>query len=152
MAATRRTQRPSQPHSVMSPDWRLPEHRREVTRDEIREALTLATQAFAQYALDTDAPAPDAVAGFVDGFIQDARLRRERARGNDGPQGMRGPYDLLTVMSAFGWVGNTHYCPGCMNEFWADAGQHEPDCPTLRDIMDDMRRGLADFDESGMKA
>jgi len=64
--------------SVCAP---LPECRalcdRVVAEVELRfDAMTLATEAFAQYAMATNTPPPDAVADFESGFIQDARLRQ----------------------------------------------------------------------------
>lgn len=43
-----------------------------------KEALRVATEAFAQYALGTNAPPAEAVDGFVEGFIQQAQMRRLR--------------------------------------------------------------------------
>lgn len=43
------------------------------------DALNLATTAFAQYALGIDDPPSYLVADFVDGFLQDAELRRVAA-------------------------------------------------------------------------
>lgn len=34
----------------------------------------------------------------------------------------------LSLIRWLGFVGNTHYCPQCLNEFWAAHGLHEPDC------------------------
>jgi hypothetical protein len=38
---------------------------------------------------------------------------------------------VIAVIRTLGFIGNTHYCPHCMNEFHHDRGQHEPDCETL---------------------
>lgn len=35
----------------------------------------------------------------------------------------------LEKIRAAGFIGNTHYCPDCMNEYYADEGQHAEDCP-----------------------
>jgi len=43
---------------------------------ELVETLRVATRAFAQYAEDTNEPSDEAVDGFIEGFRQDARLRR----------------------------------------------------------------------------
>lgn len=44
---------------------------------------------------------------------------------------------VIAVIRALGFVGNTHYCPYCMNEFHADRGQHAPDCSLLFEIKED---------------
>lgn len=49
---------------------------------------------------------------------------------------MRDPRDeaLIAVIRSLGFVGNSHYCSGCLNEFHADRGQHKSDCSVLHDI------------------
>ena len=42
---------------------------------DVEKALRLAVHAFAQYALETNEPPEEAVTEFVEGFLQDARLR-----------------------------------------------------------------------------
>lgn len=41
---------------------------------------------------------------------------------------------LISAIRALGFVGNSHYCPGCLNHFHVDRGQHEPDCSVLADM------------------
>lgn len=38
---------------------------------------------------------------------------------------------VIAVIRTLGFVGNTHYCPGCLNRFHEDRGQHQPGCPVL---------------------
>lgn len=45
--------------------------------------------------------------------------------------------ERIKVIRMLGFIGNSHYCPGCLNEFHADRGQHDFDCPSLKDLMDD---------------
>lgn len=42
---------------------------------------------------------------------------------------------IVAVIRTLGFVGNMHYCPGCMNHFHDTCGQHEPDCPVLAEMM-----------------
>lgn len=51
-------------------------------------------------------------------------------------------YGALSVQSQLGFVGGARYCPGCMREFHADYGQHEPGCAVLADIMAEHPDGL----------
>lgn len=44
--------------------------------------------------------------------------------------------------NSIGFIGGTRYCPGCMNEFHADYGQHKPDCSVLADMRADDPDGL----------
>lgn len=43
----------------------------------------------------------------------------------------------ILVIRALGFVGNSHYCPHCMNHFHDDRGQHDPDCGVLAEIQED---------------
>lgn len=51
----------------------------------------------------------------------------------------------IDLIRSLGFVGNTHCCPGCMNELHADLGQHKPDCTLLADMLHDR---TLDEDES----
>jgi hypothetical protein len=44
---------------------------------------------------------------------------------------------VIAVIRALGFVGNMHYCPGCMRRFHDDCGQHEPGCTILAGILAD---------------
>ncbi len=44
---------------------------------------------------------------------------------------------MIALIRTLGFVGNSHYCGGCLNEFHADRGQHKAGCPTLADLIAD---------------
>ena len=45
--------------------------------------------------------------------------------------------DGVSVIRALGFVGNSHYCPSCLNTFHDDCGQHKPDCQSLAGMLED---------------
>lgn len=44
---------------------------------------------------------------------------------------------VVAVISTLGFVGNSHYCSHCGNEFHEDRGQHKPDCGLLAEMQAD---------------
>lgn len=44
----------------------------------------------------------------------------------------------VRVIRALGFVGNSHYCPDCMNHFHDTAGQHEPGCSVLAGLLENV--------------
>lgn len=68
--------------------------RAEQTNTRLRDALRLATYAFAQYAEERNDPSDEAVEGFMDGFMQDADLRRLASDAEQEPEGREG---IVTV-------------------------------------------------------